>query len=318
MTFPMQPPFVMGEISGEYLGWIDEYLAILGVYLVAIEAKYEDEIESLGIKSNMSQIAMFIIGIRANYWYFITSERSRAMSEVQFTQRMHVISTHIVDRDTKHLHEIDTAFKTMNHKNVWWETFLHQLAGFYRRLRRTRYVLFNTETIPKNKKKEFAIFENLHDNAIVNLSRSVEILLPTSPSKKLGELLPGFLVHLSSGTKCFVCNINIGGEKAQYQLQVPIDQNLWNVHHSKTLEEIMLVRFPKLPIIFEDMDEKGLIVTCGINTNCNTKALQIQLEYYEMITKANINFALKSQKCEGCQRFTYESHRCSGCRSVRY
>jgi len=318
MTFPMNPPFVMGEISGEYLGWIDEYLAILGVYLVAIEAKYEDEIESLGIKSNMSQIAMFIIGIRANYWYFITSERSRAMSEVQFTQRMHVISTHIVDRDTKHLHEIDTAFKTLNQKNIWWETFLHQLAGFYRRLRITRYVLFNTETLPKNKKKEFDIFDNLHDNAIMNLSRSVEILLPSSPSKKLGDLLPGFLVDLSSDTRCFICKMNIGGTKAQYQLQIPIDQNLWNVHHSKTLEEIMLVRFPKLPIIFEDMGDKGLMVTCGTNINCNTKALQVQLEYYEMITKANINFAFKSQKCEGCLRYAYESHRCSGCRSVRY
>jgi len=318
MNFPMQPPFIMGEISGEYLGWIDEYLAILGVYLVAIEAKYEDEIESLGIKSNMSQIAMYIIGIRANYWYFITSEKSRAMSEVQFTQRMHMISTHIVDKDTKHLQEIDTAFKTMNQKNVWWETFLHQLAGFYRRLRRTRYVLFNTDSISTHKKREFSIFENLHDNAMVNLSRSVEILLPTSPNKKLGDLVPGFLVHLSTGTKCYICNVDIGGKRAQYQLQVPIDQNLWSVNHSNTLEEIMLIRYPKLPIIFEDMDEKGLVVTCGTNTNCNTMALQIQLEYYEMITKANIKFAVKSQKCQGCLRYAYESHRCSGCRSVRY
>merc|ERR1719233_200510 len=161
MTFPMNSPFVMGEISGEYLGWIDEYLAILGVYLVAIEAKYEDEIESLGIKSNMSQIAMFIIGIRANYWYFITSERSRAMSEVLFTRRMHLISPHIVDKDTKHLYEIDTAFKTLDKKNVWWETFLHHLSAFYRRLRLTRYVLFDTEGIPQNKKKEFEMFETL-------------------------------------------------------------------------------------------------------------------------------------------------------------
>jgi len=321
MTFPMNPPFVMGEISGEYLGWIDEYLAILGVYLVAIEAKYEDEIESLGIKSNMSQIAMFIIGIRANYWYFITSERSRAMSEVLFTQRMHLISPHIVDKDTKHLHEIDTAFKTLNQKNVWWETFLHHFAAFYRRLRRTRYVLFNTEDIPKNKKKEFDIFENLHDNAILHLSKSVEILLPMSPGKKLGDLLPGFLFQLSSDQKCHICKINIGGKRAQYQLQIPLDQNFWNVHESKTLEEIMLVRFPKLPIIFEDLREdmgSALMVTCGTNNTCNAQALQLQLEYYEMITKANINFAMKSQRCDGCLKFTYESHRCSGCRAVRY
>merc|ERR1712130_740016 len=218
MTFPMNPPFVMGEISGEYLGWIDEYLAILGVYLVAIEAKYEDEIESLGIKSNMSQIAMFIIGIRANYWYFITSERSRAMSEVQFTQRMHLISAHIVDKDTKHLHEIDTAFKSLSHKNVWWETFLHHLATFYRRLRSTRYVILGTENIPKNKKKEFDLFEHLHENAMLNLSKSVEILLPMSPSKKLGDLLPGFLAQLSSDQNCMVCNLNIGGKRAQFQL----------------------------------------------------------------------------------------------------
>merc|ERR1712130_118019 len=256
MTFPMNPPFVMGEISGEYLGWIDEYLAILGVYLVAIEAKYEDEIESLGIKSNMSQIAMFIIGIRANYWYFITSERSRAMSEVQFTQRMHLISAHIVDKDTKHLHEIDTAFKSLSHKNVWWETFLHHLATFYRRLRSTRYVILGTENIPKNKKKEFDLFEHLHENAMLNLSKSVEILLPMSPSKKLGDLLPGFLAQLSSDQNCMVCNLNIGGKRAQFQLQIPIDQNLLYVPSSKTLEDIMLVRFPKLPIIFEDIKDQ--------------------------------------------------------------
>merc|ERR1711874_213972 len=128
----------MGEISGEYLGWIDEYLAILGVYLVAINIKYEDEIESLGIKSNLSHIAMFIIGIRADYWTFVTCERSRAMSEVQLNQRMHLIGKHISDKDTKILYEIDTAFKTLDQKNVWWETFLHHLAAFYRRLRRTR------------------------------------------------------------------------------------------------------------------------------------------------------------------------------------
>ena len=313
MTFPMQSPFIMGEISGEYLGWIDEHLATLGIYLVSIEAKYQDEIKELEIKGNMDEIAMFILGIRANYWYYVTSEKNRAMSQVLFAQKLHEIS----HDDTTDLLKVDTAFKKLKSKSVWWETFLFQLAAFYRRLRQTRYILLNTDSIPPKRKKEFSKFEELHRHALGNLSISVEMLLPFAPSKRPGDLLPSFFVVLSSGTRCSICSINIGGNKAQYQLQVPIDQNLWKVDPSHALEDIMLIRYPQRPIIF-DMGKKGLLVTCGVKTSCNIKALQVQLENYDRIAKSNINFLFKSRRCQGCLQFTYESHRCSGCRAVRY
>ena len=86
--FPMQAPFTLGELSGEYQGWIDQYLALLSTYIITLEQKYEKEISMLDIRSNITEVAMFIAGSRASYWYLCTNEKVRAMSEVLFTQRM--------------------------------------------------------------------------------------------------------------------------------------------------------------------------------------------------------------------------------------
>jgi len=320
MQFPMKTPFTMGELSGEYLGWIDQYLSVLAGYIVSIEEKYEKEIESLGIKSRLNEIAMFIAGNRASYWYFVTNEKSRAMSEVLFTQRFHSISTNLrgAENDWNHLQEIDKAFSTLEEKNVWWETFLHHLAQFYRRVRRTRYRLFNTETIPKHKKKEFVLLEELQERAIMELSSSVEKLLPTKLWTNIQGLDPGFLVVLSPGTKCQVCEVDIGGKSAQWQLQVPVFQYIWSTTKTDKIEEKMLIRYPNLPIIFEGEYKEGILATCGVKENCNLMATKNQLETYLKVTKANLNFVFKSQKCQGCLKYALESHRCSGCRSVRY
>ena len=66
------------------------------------------------------------------------------------------------------------------------------------------------------------------------------------------QLDPGFLIDLPQDQKCFGCAAQIGGKKAQLQLQLPEDQNIWKVDDSETIEEKMLIRYSKLPIIFEE------------------------------------------------------------------
>ena len=313
----MQAPFTLGELSGEYQGWIDQYLALLSTYIITLEQKYEKEISMLDIRSNITEVAMFIAGSRASYWYLCTNEKVRAMSEVLFTQRMltKTTDTRFVNNSVNHLYIVDKAFKCFPEKNVWWETFLHHFASFYRRLRRTRYLLMNTESIPKHKKKELFCLTDLYESSIMYLTRPVETLLPEVSH---GALDPGFFIDLPQDQKCYVCAVEIGGKKAQLQLQLPEDKNIWNVDDSKTIEEKMLIRDPRLPIIFEEEYKRGFVVTCGVNPNCNAKAHEFQLEVHKHFAKANLRFLIQTQKCEGCLTFSCETHRCSGCKRIRY
>eukprot|EP00090_Calanus_glacialis_P008066 TRINITY_DN16412_c0_g1_i3.p1 TRINITY_DN16412_c0_g1~~TRINITY_DN16412_c0_g1_i3.p1 ORF type:complete len:765 (-),score=146.13 TRINITY_DN16412_c0_g1_i3:103-2106(-) len=285
---------------------------------MAIEGKYEKEIRMLDLIGNITEIAMFIAGSRASYWYLCTNEKVRAMSEVLFTQRMltKTTDTRYVNNSVNHLYIVDRAFSVFPEKNVWWETFLHHFASFYRRLRRTSYLLMNTESIPKQKKKEHVYFEDLYEDSIMSLSRPVETLLPVVVLH--GALDPGFFIDLPQGQKCHICAAEIGGKKAQLQLEMPENQNIWNVDDSKSKEENMLIRDPKLPIIYEEEYKRGFFVTCGVNPNCNAKAHEFQLEVYKQIAEANLRLLIQSQKCEGCLKFSCATHRCSGCKRIRY
>ena len=63
----------------------------------------------------------------------------------------------------------------------------------------------------------------------MNLGRHVKKLIPKKTLANIRGLDPGFLVILSSGTKCHICEVDIGGRAAQIQLQMPLNQNNWNV-----------------------------------------------------------------------------------------
>ena len=350
VDYPMQCPLAMGEITGTYHGWIDEKLAHLTFFISAIRSKYQDDTDSLGITPEIGKILKYLLTVRSTYWYFVTNEKKRYMTEVLFTQRLQVMSRALSEKHGRMIFTANEGFSKLDVKNVWWETFLHQLGDFYRRLRWTHYQMYDVGKVPEHRKEEFNLFANIHKFALLCLNRHVELLLPKKLTS-LGQikgmdvfacqefLSASFLIQLPKDSQCFVCKAKLGKKNAAWILQSAMHQALWTVLESGQVTEdivndviVMRHRNPPIPLIFEDKmsmpglqtdnglmsPEKWNIISCGVNKACTMKLVSLQMQYFEKLAKLTLNWVFKTHKCHSCLKFCYETHRCSNCRSVRY
>ena len=343
VTYPMQCPFSMGEMSGTYLGWIDEKLSALTLFVNAINIKYHKEMKAMGTSMELEKIFKFLLTARATYWYYVTNERKRFMTEVLFAQRLYTMSRILTDKGSHMFSRTDGGFKKLETKNIWWETFLHHLADFYRRLRWTHYQIFSTD-IPEHRKEEFGILQEVHTYVQNYLRRPVQLLLPelkmanssqtdVACTEKLIE--EKFLITLPAGSSCFICNYDLTNSTAAWQLQSIVHQALWQVLPKEEeltvdlVKEVLLMRYKELPLVFEDTDLPGFSsvtqsdsfhVACGRcdMDQCLLDLVNHQVEYFDRLARLTINWVFKTHKCFNCLKFCYESHRCSSCRSVRY
>merc|ERR1712130_48661 len=223
-------------------------------------------------------------------------------------------------------------------KNIWWETFLHHLADFYRRLRWTHYQIFSTD-IPEHRKEEFGILEEVHNYVQNYMRRPVQLLLPelkmanASQTEKL--IVEKFLITLPKGSSCFICKHDLTDSRAAWQLQNIVHQALWQILPKEEeltvdlVKDVLLLRYKGLPLVFEDTDLPGFSskdqletfhVACGRCDmgQCLLGLVNHQVEYFDRLARLTINWVFKTHKCYNCLKFCYESHRCSSCRSVRY
>ena len=340
VNYPMQCPFSMGEMSGTYLGWIDEKLSVLTLFVNAINIKYHKEMKEMGTSMELEKIFKFLLTVRATYWYYVTNERRRYMTEVLFAQRLYTMSQILTDKGSHMFSRTDVGFKKLETKNIWWETFLHHLADFYRRLRWTHYQIFSTD-IPEHRKEEFGILQEVHTYVQNYLSRPVHLLLPelkasqseVACTEKL--IVEKFLITLPEGSSCFICKHDLTNSTAAWQLQNIVHQALWEVLPKEEeltvdlVKEVLLVRYKRLPLVFEETDLPGFSsvtqsgsfhVACGrCNMDqCLLDLVNHQVEYFDRLARLTINWVFKTHKCFNCLKFCYESHRCSSCRSVRY
>ena len=336
VTYPMQCPFSMGEMTGTYLGWIDEKLSVLTRFVNAINIKYHREMKEMGTSFELEKIFKFLLTVRATYWYYVTNERKRYMTEVLFAQRLYTMSRILTDKGSHMFSKTDDGFKKLDTKNIWWETFLHHLSDFYRRLRWTHYQIFSAD-VPEHRREEFGILQEVHSYAARFLSSPVHHLLPEvqiSPSG-VRSIVESFLVALPEGSSCFICKQDLSRCRAAWQLQNVIHQALWEVlPRDKELtvdlvKEVLLVRYKGLPLVFEDSDLPGFTgstrsnrfhVACGTcdSDDCLFDLINYQVNYFDRLARHTINWVFKTHKCFHCLKFCYESHRCSNCRSVRY
>ena len=308
VAYPMQCPFEMGEMTGEFYGWIDKKLSVLSFFLTGIMHRFPE------LKDVMVDLVLLVLGMRATYWYLATSEKKSYITEVLFTTNV----TKDKDKENKMFLRADMMIATTNKKNVWWETFLFHMADFYKRLGWTKYLSFDIVLADARKRKEFLGLEAIHSHAVSWLEQPIKLPHETTLPNQAGAI-SDLLTLLSEGTKCNSCQRDLGGMKATWMLQNKIYQPFW--------EEALLVREDNVPIIFEypsaseqndpDTRSKWTLVCCR-STKCVRTVSKKHLDWIESWARLSINWLFKSQRCHGCLKFCPESHRCSSCRSVRY
>ena len=301
LAYPVQCPFTMGEKSGEYLGWVDENLAILLSYVryIGCEMKAPS-------KSNMWTIMKYLLNLRATFWYLLTNEKKRYMSEVLLAVRLRIQVTDLdlIDKNKNSLESMDYEFsEPTKPKFQVWQKFLAHLAAFHRKLRWCYFQMFNVD-LPSQKQEEFAEFKSLQVFALSHLD------LP---------IFNSWYGLLSAGSRCCACEIDLSDKSAIWHLQSPMHQSLWLEQQSGVVtrddhfNRVMLLRM-SMPHIFE---ARLNLVSCG-SMACNNTVYKMTLHYYESLARLTINWVFKTQQCNGCFQLCYETHRCSGCRSVRY
>jgi hypothetical protein len=313
VNYPMQCPFTLGEVSGKYLGWIDEKLATLILYTSSTLLYSNLQLE--GSTDLLFKIWKYLMNLRAIYWYLVTNEKRRCMTEVLFAQRLHLTATTLNEEDSMMFLQADENKAAS--KNVWWETFLHQLADFYKRLRWTHYQMFDM-AMPDHRRQEFGHLVPIQKYAIDCLRQPLEFLLP---SKLEGPMMnSNFMVTLSEGTLCSACDLDLSNKTAAWQI-LSVIYTMWPVN----CKEMSVRAIKGLPIIFEarnlpmqmDLAQGQELVSCGAQ-DCIQNIAKVWMDYFEQLAIMTINWVFKTHRCHGCLKFCYESHRCSGCRSVRY
>ena len=329
-AYPMQCPFEMGEMTGEYYGWIDKKLAILSFYLKGIIHLYPEETEQLAVFN----IQFLILSMRATYWYLATGEKKSNVTEVLFST--YVTLKHN-KKDNMFLYVENMFKRKMRTKNVWWETFLFHMADFYKRLGWTKYLSFNVILADQKKRKEFEGLEAIHSHALSCLNEPIQLPHETKLPDQ-AKLTTNLLVLLPEGTKCSCCEKDLGGLSATWMLQNKVYRPLWVPDTPENPDQLpdpvkaigdwMLVREQGMPVIFEfpsaseqnnsEALSEFTLVSCARTTNCLVSVANMQLDKVESWARLSINWLFKTQRCHGCLKFCYESHRCSNCRSVRY
>lgn len=319
-TYLMDPPFILGELSGKYLSWIDKFLSYLGLLFGTWQRKNWSEIEQHNLEEDVQQIQFFVFGMRGEYWYYATIERSREMTDYLFGEW---VTPKVLEfAKIGAMANIEKVIGTPNEqhpgRNIWWETFIFHFSEFFRKIKDTRFLMFNIEKLP-----ELTMLKSSYTDAMWNLSQPPSVRFPI---KRLdGVLEESFLVQLPEGTKCIICYQNLEGKKAQWYLQNKVASKpeciLWKIEPKAAVEDLLALRYGfDIPIIFF-FNSEGYNVCCpGTQKKhlCLDKMLQLKSEWYQLLYKQSFAFGIKSEKCKGCLKYSSYSHRCSDCKSVRY
>jgi len=323
-TYPMEPPFILGELSGKYLGWIDTSLSYLGLLFGAWSRKYEEEINQHDLNDDIKHIKKFIFEMRGGYWYYATIERSREMTDYLFGQWAITQSVKFANEENGHMANVEKAFRAPNKqrlgRKVWWETFIFHLSEFFRKIKDIRYLKLDLQKFPED---ELHMLKQSYSDAMWNLSQPASIMLPVKRTD--GVIEESFLVQLPEGTKCMVCYENLEGKKAQWYLQYgevsKVECMLWQTEPNAPVEDLLALRFGfRLPVIFF-LNSEGYKVCCSGTTKkhpCLKMMIQLKTEWHQILTRQSFNFGLQSEKCYACLKYSLHCHRCSDCKSVRY
>ena len=299
-AFPSQFPFQLGENTGVFLGWIDEYLYnMTRLFLKIFNTEHRSLFQVAG-----NDVHEYIETLRCKYWVYVLLERKSHVSELHLAQHALDSLPRLGPWSGEAFSRLDQALKG----EKYWEQFLASLGEFFKRLRRVKYLSLNLQSISEKKRPEFESLQKLY-NLQTNQHLHPELSFTNDFSFPLLTLLP-------AGVTCLACQRSLGGARAQHQLQHP---NLaWLADTDYQRMNLVNLRLPGRPVIHEKSEAGGeMIVTCG-TPSCISRGLEEQDERLREEGREVVEFLSRGQLCSGCLRHCLSTHRCSQCRSVRY
>ena len=302
-----QCPFIPGECTRIFHGWVDNYLYIITDLLQeavtgAGSVYYRN---AKAVKSYQLIRDNFLL-LRSRYWSFCTQASGKnknvadlKLAELAFARMMKSNYLSEEDREPRNaMIVLNNVFKGRS-KSLIWEKFIHFTGKFYRILRILKYSVINFRNLPDKKKKKYS--------ELININK--EHISASEIEQKRGPLQ--VFSTLPDSAKCFGCQRRFGGRKAQEQVQF---MGLsWFCTKEEDSGHYIHVRFPDKPILYDN----GL-VSCGDREDCIRRVVSLQMRGYEHQGGLLHEFLSHSLLCSGCIKYSNKTHKCSRCRAVIY
>ena len=144
--YPWQCPYQLGECTGEYLGWVDEYLARIDELLTMTVTIYNVGKWSQTFQENYTQLRTTFLDLRAFYWYFssLVKEDSSGLVDVHMARIVFIVIEEIHRKGCFPFAVLDDYIKQEDGRSPpLWEAFLDFVSRFFRRLRMAKYSIIN-------------------------------------------------------------------------------------------------------------------------------------------------------------------------------
>ena len=255
-AFPSQFPFQLGDNTGVFLGWIDEYLYnMTRLFLKIWNTEHGYLFQLAG-----NDVYEYIETLRCKYWGYVLIERKPHVSEIHLAQYALDSLPKLGPWSGEAFSRLDQALRG----EKYWEQFLASLGEFFKRLRKVKYFSLNLQTIPEKKRPKFASLQALYD---LETEKHLQPELTFTPDFSFPRLS-----LLPAGVSCRGCQRLLGGERAQHQLQHPMLAWLADTDYQRM--DLINLRLPGRPVIHEP---GRMIVTCGTPA-CISRGLEEQEE----------------------------------------
>ena len=299
--FPGRFPFSLGEHTGVFHGWIDEYLYLLQFFINVVCSHMDLTVrQQTGLEDINEDFNVW----RAFFFFNLTFETRREITELMVAERIFVNSKEDDENVREFLHSIEENVSGLYKNNrflmIIWDAFLIQYTQFFLKLRLVKYRVLNVDSIPEKKSKDLEKFRKFHQSATQILAQS-------------SKFLDGFHEHpnvyLEPGSKCVGCQKDLSGVEAQPQVHHEFLPRLFKVNLDN-------LNYKKIPIVLGNFEEPKLV--CCPNLSCIKTGLRLQRGELKLEAEANTAFMWSAQQCDGCLRWSLVTHKCSVCRGVRY
>ena len=341
-------PFEFGEISGNYLDYLDKLLGYLQSILCHLRFRYPD-------KKEIVYLYQMILDIRAYHW--TVSLKTSVTSERVGNTTTFIRGLFTAERIFE-LHEIIEKLESQHYGVTAWNTFmfLYEILGVSslilpllkedidsfdeEDIKHVRFPQVFPRTI-KNKERRI-IIPPLHDQVFIFREQleSLTIYDENFKLKPFQQIYEHFASPIVPETKpqenpklnpyiCEVCSKDVDPKKCQYvfhslrTIYKTLDRGIYK--HQITWEQNMLNRASEI----EDKAYINFTIGSGLRVVCNegdckdifiSDVLDYRSDIMHSITSRIIKYEFRftDLQCWFCKLLSGNSHRCRACKSRLY
>ena len=138
---PRQCPYLLGEQSGQFVGWIDEYLSHLDDMLTtSIRASSRKWQKIPRVVKNYLELQSMFLDLRSWYWFYksLVKNETPEIAEVLFAEVLFAVE------DNSAYEILDNYMQGCGFQALsWWEAFLDTVGRFYNGVRMAKYSIIN-------------------------------------------------------------------------------------------------------------------------------------------------------------------------------